>query len=66
MAYTHETGTVIKSYNSQKEHCFYEETTKRQMFLIIQQLSNLVKGDHNDWVDIAVEERELLIINGIK
>ena len=66
MAYTHKTGTVIKNFNSHKEHVFYEETTKRQMFLIIEQLSNFTKGQNQDWVDVAIEERELLKLNGIK
>jgi len=40
--YKHNTGTIINGYNSNKEHSFYEETTKRQMFLIIEQMSELL------------------------
>jgi hypothetical protein len=66
MSYTHKTGTVINSYNNHEEHCFYEDTTKRQMFLIIEQMSTLLKGEKETWVDRANSERELLKINGIK
>lgn len=67
MAYTHPThGTKINNFNSHKEHCFYEQTTKRQMHLIIQQIAELLKSKGQDWVDKAIEERELLKANGIK
>lgn len=64
--YIHKTGTKMQGYSSHEEHCFYEETTKRQMFLIIEQMANLIKGKNQTWVDLAKEERELLKINGIK
>lgn len=61
MSYIHPTtGTVIKRFNSHKEHVFYEETTKRQMFLIIEQMASLLKENSMDWVDKATIERELL------
>ena len=66
MPYTHSTGTKFYAYNSNKEHCFYEETTKRQMHLIIEQMAELLKSKGEDWVDKAIEERELLKANGIK
>jgi hypothetical protein len=66
MAYLHSSGTKIKAYNSHKEHCFYEETTKRQMHLIIEQMAELLKSNGQDWIDKAIEERELLKSNGIK
>jgi len=66
MPYTHSRGTKFNAYNSHKEHCFYEETTKRQMHLIIEQMSELLREDGQDWVDKAIEERELLKANGIK
>ena len=64
--YTHRTGTKIKGFNSHKEHCFYEETTKRQMFLIIEQMAEMLRDQNQDWVDKAKNEVELLKINGIK
>jgi hypothetical protein len=66
MAYTHKTGTIINTYNSHEEHCFYEDTTKRQMFLIIQQFAERLKESNQTWVDKATEEKELLIIQNIK
>ena len=44
----------------------YEETTKRQMFLIIEQMAEMLKDQNKDWVDKAKEELELLKINNIK
>jgi hypothetical protein len=64
MNYRHKTGTIITGYNSHKEHCFYEDTTKRQMFLIIEQMAEMLKDQ--DWVDKAKQEVEILKINGIK
>lgn len=64
-AYVHKTGTRIQGYNSHKEHCFYENTTKRQMFLIIEQMAERLKDTDQDWVDKSNEELELLKINGI-
>ena len=66
MPYIHETGTKINNYNSHKEHCFYEETTKRQMFLIIEQMSELLKTANESWVEKAESEREIIKANGIK
>ena len=67
MSYIHPTtGHLVKSYNSYKEHCFYEETTKRQMFLIIEQMASLLKENNQDWVDKAIDEREIIKSNGIK
>ena len=66
MPYTHSTGTRFTAYNSHKEHSFYEETTKRQMHLIIEQMADLLKSKGQDWVDKAIEERETLKANGIK
>lgn len=65
-SYIHQTGTIIKWYNSHKEHCFYENTTKRQMFLIIEQMAEMLKDQNQDWVDKAKQELETLKINGIK
>jgi hypothetical protein len=65
-SYKHQTGAIVKGYNSHKEHCFYEETTKRQMFLIIEQMSEMLKNENQDWIDKASEEVNLLKINGIK
>lgn len=65
-SYFHKTGTRIQGYNSHKEHCFYENVTKRQMFLIIEQMAELLKDNNQDWVDKAMQEIELLKINGIK
>ena len=64
--YTHKTGTEIKGYNSNKEHSFYEETTKREMFLIIEQMAELLKNKNQDWIDKAKEELSIIKINGIK
>ena len=66
MSYTHDTGTVITSYNSHKEHCFYEKTSKRQMFLIIEQFTKRTYGEDREWTDLAIQERNLLKLNGIK
>lgn len=63
--YIHKKG-VIQGYNSHKEHCFYELTTKRQMFLIIEQMSEMLKDQNQDWVDKAQQELETLKLNGIK
>ena len=65
-AYIHKTGTRIQGYNSHKEHCFYEDTTKREMFLIIEQMSEILRDSNQDWVDKALEELNILKINGIK
>ena len=64
--YKHEKGATITAFNSHKEHCFYELTTKRQMFLIIEQMAEMLKDKNQDWVDKASQELELLKINGIK
>ena len=64
--YTHKTGTTIKGYNSNKEHSFYEKTTKREMFLIIEQMSELLKDCNEDWVDKAKKELSIIKLNGIK
>lgn len=64
--YIHATGTTIKGYDTHKEHCFYEDTTKRQIFLIIEQMAEMLKGKNQDWVDKAKQEVEILKINGIK
>lgn len=64
--YTHATGTRIQGFSSHKEHCFYEETTKRQMFLVIEQMAEMLKDQNEDWVEKAKKEVELLKINGIK
>ena len=66
MPYTHSTGTKFNNFNSYKEHCFYEKTTKRQMHLIIEQMAELLKSEDQDWVDKAIEELEILKANGIK
>ena len=67
MPYLHPTtGTRFTAFNSHKEHCFYEETTKRQMFLIIEQMAELLRNKNEDWVDKAKHEVELLKTNGIK
>ena len=63
--YIHKTGTRMQGYNSHKEHCFYEDTTKRQMFLIIEQMAEILREQNQDWVDKAKEELETLKINGI-
>ena len=62
--YKHNTGTIINGYNSNKEHSFYEETTKRQMFLIIEQMSELLRDGGEDWVDRARRELNILKVNG--
>jgi hypothetical protein len=64
--YKHNTGTIIGGYNSHKEHSFYEETTKRQMLLIIEQMAELLKDGNEDWVDRAKRELNILKSNGIK
>ena len=64
--YTHTKGTKIKGFSSHKEHTFYETTTKRQMFLIIEQFATLLKEDSQDWVDKAENERDILKLNNIK
>jgi len=64
--YKHNTGTIINGYNSNKEHSFYEETTKRQMFLIIEQMSELLRDGGEDWVDRARRELNILKVNGVK
>lgn len=60
------TSGKISGFSSHKEHCFYEETTKRQMFLIIEQMAVLLKDEAQDWVDKAEQEREAIKANGIK
>lgn len=65
-SYKHKTGTIIGGYNSHKEHCFYEDTTKRQMFLIIEQLATQLKMSDQTWEQKALEELHLLKLNGIK
>jgi hypothetical protein len=65
-SYTHQTGTKINGFSSHKEHTFYETTTKRQMFLIIEQFATLLKEDSQHWVDKATTELEILKINNIK
>lgn len=62
--YIHETGTRIRGFNSRKEHSFYENTTKRQIFLLIEQMSEMLKDRNQCWVDKANQEIELLKING--
>ena len=64
-SYIHKTGRKVKGFNSHKEHCFYEDTTKRQMFLIIEQMAEMIKSEDQNWVEKAKEELELLKINGI-
>ena len=64
--YKHKTGTIMHGFNSHKEHCFYDDTTKYQMFLIIEQMAEMLKDKNQDWVDKAKQEVELLKINGIK
>jgi hypothetical protein len=67
MGYTHPTSKrQVNGYNSHKEHCFYEETTKRQMHLMIQQMSERLKDNGQDWEEFAINERNLLKLNGIK
>jgi ribosomal protein S15P/S13E len=67
MSHLHpKTGTKINNFNSHKENCFYDDTSKRQMFLIIEQMAELLKNKNQDWIDKAKEEVELLKINGIK
>ena len=56
----------IKTYSSKKELAFYEQTTKREMFLVIEQFAELLKDNKQHWTDRAKEEVELLKINGIK
>ena len=36
------------------------------MFLIIEQMSEMLKNENQDWIDKASEEVNLLKINGIK
>lgn len=67
MSYIHpKTKNIINGFNSHEEHCFYEETTKREMFLIIEQFATLLKKDHQTWVQKAQEERQILKKNNIK
>lgn len=66
MAYTGKEGTTVTNFNSQEEHTFSEKTTKRQLYLIVKSLSELLKDDDINWVDYAKEEREALKANGIK
>lgn len=65
-SYIHKTGSKVQGYNSHKEHCFYEDTTKREMFLIIEQMSELLRDGDEDWVDKASRELKTLKLNGIK
>ena len=65
-SYIHQTGTKVQGYSSHKEPCFYETTTKRQMFLIIEQMYEMLKDETQDWVDRAKQEIDILKINGIK
>jgi hypothetical protein len=64
--YIHKTGTRMQGFSSHEEHCFYEDTTKRQMFLIIEQMAEMLKEKEQSWVEKAKQEVELLKINGIK
>ena len=66
MPYTHKTGTVVENFNSHEELCFYDDTTKRQMFLIIEQMAEILKSYDQTWVEKAIEERELLKTQNIK
>lgn len=65
MSYIHTTGTEIGFFNSHKEHCFYENTTKRDMFLIIEQMSELLKNEDSDWVEKAESELKTIKSNGL-
>ena len=56
----------MQGFSSHEEHCFYEDTTKRQMFLIIEQMAEMLKEKEQSWVEKAKQEVELLKINGIK
>jgi hypothetical protein len=47
-SYIHQTGTRMQGYNSHKEHCFYEDTTKREMLLIIEQMSEMLKDNKTE------------------
>lgn len=40
---------------------FYDSTSKRQMYLLIEQLANKLKDKNQDWIDRAIEE-----LNAIK
>lgn len=53
-------------YNSLKERLFFEETTKREMHLIIEQFASLLKSNDEDWVDKAISERRILKLNSIE
>ncbi len=66
MPYEHPEGGMIGSFNSHKEHLFFEKTTKRQLMLIVSQMAELLKEDNEDWIDKATRERDLLKLQGIK
>jgi hypothetical protein len=69
MPYTHpKTGRHINNefFNSYDEHLFYEETTKRQMFLIIEQMATMLAEPGQDWTNRARWELAVLNQNGIK
>lgn len=64
--YTHPVSKrLVNGYSSHKAHCFYETTTKRQMYLIIEQMAEMLKEKDQDWVDRAESELSILKINGI-
>ena len=48
-----------------KEQSFYETTTKKEMFLILEQFAELLKNDDQDWIDKTKEELVILKVNGI-
>lgn len=55
---------MSKNLNT-REQFFYIKTTKKEMFLIIEQFSQLLKHDGQDWVEKAKEELKIIKDNGI-
>lgn len=49
-----------------KEELFYKKTTKRELFLILEQFAELLKDDEQHWTDKAKEELVILKINNIE
>ena len=66
-SYIHSDGSCVTGYSSHKEHCFYEKTTKRQMFLMLEQFADFMKDEETeDWVDRCEREKIILKQNNIR
>lgn len=49
-----------KFFKTQRAMDFYDTTSKRQMYLIIEQLANRLKDKNQDWIKRAIKERKAI------